>query len=195
MCLGKIIYDPCDHNDFCVCVSPINFSVAEPVFMKHGMYIMALEPISTAYFISPYHHSVYPINVTRQRLGRNVTTIMNTHIKIEELLDVYSLCGPHRIKGTQDISFSHNFLLRCGKMLIQDVHFAGLLDVLNILSADNGISRKTEGHSFGENLISGSVSVKLLLCSVLCLCDSCESMFNQPALWTPDRRVRDHGRN
>jgi hypothetical protein len=38
---------------------------------------------------------------------------------------------------------------------IQDVHFAGLLDVQNILVADTGISWQTEDHSFGDNLISG----------------------------------------
>jgi hypothetical protein len=38
------------------------------------MYIMAPEPISTAYFINASHRSVclymYPIHVARQRLGR-----------------------------------------------------------------------------------------------------------------------------
>jgi hypothetical protein len=38
-------------------------------------------------------------------------------------------------------------------------HFAGLLDVQNILSADTGNSRQTEGHSFCDHLISGSVNV------------------------------------
>jgi hypothetical protein len=71
-------------------------------------------------------------------------------------------------------------------MLIYGVHFAGLLDVKNILSADSGISWQTEGHSFGDDLISGSVNVtpssviELLLCSVLCLYDSYASMSNQP---------------
>jgi hypothetical protein len=65
-------------------------------------------------------------------------------------------------------------------MEIYSVHFAGLLDVHNILSADTGISWKTEGHSFGDYLISESVSVtplsviELLLCSILCLYDSYE---------------------
>jgi hypothetical protein len=53
---------------------------------------------------------------------------------------------------------------------IQNVHFAGLLNVQNILSADTGISRQTEG----DHLISGSVSVtpscvietSTVLCSV-----------------------------
>jgi hypothetical protein len=39
------------------------------------------------------------------------------------------------------------------------VHIAGLLDFQNILWADTGISRQTEGHSFGDHLISESVSV------------------------------------
>jgi hypothetical protein len=57
---------------------------------------------------------------------------------------------------------------------IQGVHFAGLLEVQNILSADNGISLKTESHSFGDHLISWLVSVtpwsvieaSIALCSV-----------------------------
>jgi hypothetical protein len=32
--------------------------MAEPVFMKLGMYIMTPEPISASYFISPFHQSV-----------------------------------------------------------------------------------------------------------------------------------------
>jgi hypothetical protein len=36
----------------------------------------------------------------------------------------------------------------------QDVHFARLLDVQNILSADADISRQTKGHSFGDHLSS-----------------------------------------
>jgi hypothetical protein len=58
---------------------------------------------------------------------------------------------------------------------IQCVHCAGLLDVRNILSADTGISRKTEGHSFGDHLSSESVRVtpscvieaSIVHCSVL----------------------------
>jgi hypothetical protein len=43
----------------CVCVSPpIKFRMAEAVFMKLGMYIMAPELISKAYFINPSHQSV-----------------------------------------------------------------------------------------------------------------------------------------
>jgi hypothetical protein len=32
---------------------------AERIFMKLGMYIMRLEPISTPYFTNPSHQSVY----------------------------------------------------------------------------------------------------------------------------------------
>jgi hypothetical protein len=58
----------------CVCESlPINFWMPEPVFIKLGMYIMAPEPISTAYFLNSSHQSVclyvYPV-VARQRKAR-----------------------------------------------------------------------------------------------------------------------------
>jgi hypothetical protein len=50
--------------------------------MKLGVYIMASEPISTAYFINPSHQSVclyvYPPIVARQRLGRHVPVAVNT---------------------------------------------------------------------------------------------------------------------
>jgi hypothetical protein len=63
----------------------------EPIFMKLGMYIMAPESISTAYFINPSHQSVclyvYLLIVARQRLGKHATMATNTHTTIEELLD------------------------------------------------------------------------------------------------------------
>jgi hypothetical protein len=38
--------------------NPLNcFWMPEPIFTKLGMYVMAPEPISTAYFINPFHHS------------------------------------------------------------------------------------------------------------------------------------------
>jgi hypothetical protein len=57
---------------------------------------------------------------------------------------------------------------------VQGVHCAGLLDVHDILSADTGISRQTQDHSFGDHLSSESVSVtpssvieaSIVLCSV-----------------------------
>jgi extradiol dioxygenase family protein len=58
--------------------------------------------------------------------------------------------------------------------LFYSVHFAGLLNVQNMLSADTGISWQTEGHSFGDHLSRESVSVttkslieaSIVLCSV-----------------------------
>jgi hypothetical protein len=56
---------PVQHRRF-----PLNFLMLEPIFMKLGMYIMAPEPISAAYFITPSLISlrvcyVYPPNVAR----------------------------------------------------------------------------------------------------------------------------------
>jgi hypothetical protein len=65
----------------------------EPIFMKLGMYIIAPEPISAAYFINPSYQSAFlyeyilPI-VARQRLSKNVIAAMNAHATVEELLDV-----------------------------------------------------------------------------------------------------------
>jgi hypothetical protein len=68
--------------------------MAEPIFMKLGMYITALEAVSMAYFINPSHQSVYlyvyPTVVARQRLSKNMTAAMNTHVT-EELLDTFSM--------------------------------------------------------------------------------------------------------
>jgi hypothetical protein len=52
--------------------------MAEPMFMKLGMYIMATDPS---------HQAVSPIIVSRQRLGKSVTAPMNTQATVEELLD------------------------------------------------------------------------------------------------------------
>jgi hypothetical protein len=56
--------------------------------MKLGMHIMALEPISTAYFVKSLSQSVYlyvyPI-VARQRFDKKVTAATNAHATIEEL--------------------------------------------------------------------------------------------------------------
>jgi hypothetical protein len=58
--------------------------------MKSATYIMAPEPISTAYLIDPSHQSVclwiHSI-VARQLLGRGATAAKNTHATIEELLN------------------------------------------------------------------------------------------------------------
>jgi hypothetical protein len=65
---SRLILSPCC---LCVFISPYKFLIAEPIFMKLGMYIMAPEPISTAYAIYFSHQSVcmcIPAIVARQRL-------------------------------------------------------------------------------------------------------------------------------
>jgi hypothetical protein len=64
----------------------------EPIFMKLGVYIMASEPISAAYFINSFRQSVYlpivagkdsimyiPPFVARQRLAEHVPAATNTN--------------------------------------------------------------------------------------------------------------------
>jgi hypothetical protein len=68
---------------------PVNFCMTEHIFMKFGMYIVAPEPISTAYFINRPHQSLsigVSHIVARQRLGKYVTSVTNTHATIRELL-------------------------------------------------------------------------------------------------------------
>jgi hypothetical protein len=81
--------------------------MAEPIFMKLGMYIMAPEPIPTAYFINPSHQSVclyvYPPIVAKQRLGKNVTAATNTHATIEELLGASFSVGSMSYEGKEAI--------------------------------------------------------------------------------------------
>jgi hypothetical protein len=75
--------------------------------MKLGMYIMAPQPVSTAYFLNPSHQSVYlyvyPPILVRQRFGKNVTATTTTHATIEELLYM-------SYQGKQAISSSQSFL-------------------------------------------------------------------------------------
>jgi hypothetical protein len=79
-------------SSWCVCV--VNFRMPQQIFMNLGMYILAPEPISTAYFINPSHQSVclyvYPPIFARQRLGKKVTMTRNTQATIEEMLDASS---------------------------------------------------------------------------------------------------------
>jgi hypothetical protein len=55
----------------CVCASPL--LTFECLNYENGMYIMAPEHVSMAYFINPSHQSVYPPIVARQQLGKNMT--------------------------------------------------------------------------------------------------------------------------
>jgi hypothetical protein len=97
----------------CLCIPPINLWMPEPLFMKLGMRIIVPEPISTAYFINPSHQpvclDVYPPIVARQWLGKNVTTAMNTHTTIGELLDM-SFSVQSVLYWRWAISSSQNFL-------------------------------------------------------------------------------------
>jgi hypothetical protein len=70
----------------------------EPVFMKRGMYIMAPELISTAYYINSSRQFVcvcvyiYSTTFARKRLLEKVTATANTNTTIGELLDAsYSM--------------------------------------------------------------------------------------------------------
>jgi hypothetical protein len=51
-----------------------------------------------------------PPIVARQRLGRNVTAVTNTHVTIEELLDASFWMSPVSLQGKYAISSSQNFL-------------------------------------------------------------------------------------
>jgi hypothetical protein len=91
------------------------------------------------------------------------------------------------------------YIYMCVCVCVCVFHCVGLLDVQNILSADTGIFRQTEGHSFGDHLISESVSVtpssvieaSIMLCSVsLWLVWVSVPVSSQPALLTPDSILR-----
>jgi hypothetical protein len=77
--------------------------IPEPIFIKFDMYIMAPEPISTAFFINPSHQSVclyvYPPFVARQRLGKIFTAATKTHAWLEYFWTRRFMYGPFRIKG------------------------------------------------------------------------------------------------
>jgi hypothetical protein len=53
-----------------------------------------------------------PLIVDRQRLGRNVTAVTNTHATIEELLDASFSMWPVSYQGKYAISSSQNFLFQ-----------------------------------------------------------------------------------
>jgi hypothetical protein len=52
-----------------------------------------------------------PPIVARQRLGRNVTAVTNTHATVVELLDATFSIWPVSYQGNQAITSSQNFLL------------------------------------------------------------------------------------
>jgi hypothetical protein len=59
----------------------------EPIFMKPGMYIMAPESISMAYFINPYHQFVHPLSLLGNGLVKIPLLLLgNGLVKIPLLL-------------------------------------------------------------------------------------------------------------
>jgi hypothetical protein len=66
----------------CLCIPHIDFCMPEPIFTKLGMYIIASEAFSPAYFIYPSYRSVclyvYPLSIFRRLLVRNVAAATNT---------------------------------------------------------------------------------------------------------------------
>jgi hypothetical protein len=105
----------------CLWIPPANFWMAEPIFMKLDMYIMATEPISTTYFMNPcVSVCVFRLSLqsngsvkcippfgARQRLGKHVPA-QRIHTTIEELLDasfsVLSVSYQRRVCGSVFVS-------------------------------------------------------------------------------------------
>jgi hypothetical protein len=140
--LVRLMQSPC-----CLCVRVshlMNFWMPELIFMRPGIYIMAPEPISMAYFFSPSDRSVclylYPLLVARcrlgknpsivakQRLGKNITAATNTQATIEELLGASFLCGPCRIKESK-----RSVLPRSSCLFIK-YHAKALISTLKLFS-------------------------------------------------------------
>jgi hypothetical protein len=112
----NLAYFPCFEKirlDVCLCIPPINFWMPEHMFMKLGMYIVAPELISAAYFINPSHQSVclyvYPSTFARQGLSKNVNMATNTHNR--RIVGSSIFCMIHISKESRQLrSSSQNFL-------------------------------------------------------------------------------------
>jgi hypothetical protein len=93
----------------------INFQIPEPVFIKLGVYIMASEPISAAYFINPSRQSlwlyVYPSIIARQQLSRNVTEATKAHATNRRIIGCIVFYEVHAIskEGSRLISLQFQF--------------------------------------------------------------------------------------
>jgi hypothetical protein len=70
----------------CLWIPPVNLWMAEPIFIKLGMYIMAPEPISTTYFINLSRKSVclyvyssffFFVVIARQQVEKHVPVVTN----------------------------------------------------------------------------------------------------------------------
>jgi hypothetical protein len=120
----------CDLHLVCIYVFPPPlsfFDCLNQCLMKLAMYIMATEPVLTAYFINPFHQSVsvylplllflgqgsvksIPPFIARQRLNKHFPH-QRIHATVEKLLDV-SFCMPsvsyqRRVCGSVSVSPCH----------------------------------------------------------------------------------------
>jgi hypothetical protein len=93
--------------------------MAEPIFMKLGMYIMAPEPISTAYFINPSRQSVclyvYPRIVASWKYvsycnarGKHTGVVMGAKSLATHSLISY-MNGPQILRYTHIFCFCLNY--------------------------------------------------------------------------------------
>jgi hypothetical protein len=57
----------------CLYIPYMQFRMPDSIFMQLGMYIMAPEPISTAYFINPSHEFLYMWNSVKRCRGNEYT--------------------------------------------------------------------------------------------------------------------------
>lgn len=92
------------------CTLLTNFNASTDLYET---YVMAPEPISTAYFIEPISPCVYiciPLSLIIISSATNVTAVTSTHASIAFFWTRRFLCGLHRIKGKYAIISSQNFL-------------------------------------------------------------------------------------
>jgi hypothetical protein len=113
--------------------------------MKLGMYIMAHEPISRAYFINPSHHSVCLSLLDSNSLRKLAGQRIHMHQQMNYWTRRF-LCGPYRIKGKWANSSSQKFLLR----------FYAIISTLNNFTQNNA-SLRTQSSSLKSSLCKTSL--------------------------------------
>jgi hypothetical protein len=98
-----------------------------------------------------------------QRVTRNVQDVLN--LILFHANGIHLSGGEYKYHKVLRLKPTEEILTRLN---IKSVHFAGLLDVQNILSADTAISRQTESHSFGDVgvTLSSVIEASIVLCSV-----------------------------
>jgi hypothetical protein len=142
----------------CVCVSPL--STFQSILMKLGMYIMAPEPNSTAYFINPSHRPCVcmciPHSVARHRLGEHVPAAT------KNCWWCRFLCGPYLIKGESvglciPLSLLGNNSVKAfprQRRIVGGVIFYAV----RVLSKGESLIRRTSGRSLGTFLQNDALS-------------------------------------